>query len=141
MILKLMLSHHALIETYLTFFLDSLKKPEVDSIFYLDKFRWELTKHIFVEDQIIFKNCELASSEICGVAKNLENDHITMLVLLQRAEADLSAHKEVDLAEFQALLRRHREVEEKILYPKLDEQLSEVKKEEIVSKVNEITLK
>ena len=140
-ILEIMIGNHTLIETLLLDFKDNLEKDVKLTEESFDKFRWELEKHIFVEEKVIFKFCDLPESEICKTAQDLVKDHDTMLEMLNEVKNDLVFNNKVDISNFQELLTNHRNIEEKILYPKLDQQLGETQKEIIIARINEIPLK
>ena len=140
-ILEIMLRDHALIEVLLVVFKDNLGKDikSVEESF--DKFRWELEKHIFVEEKVIFKLCDSPESEMCEIVKGLTKDHNTMLEMLNEVQNDLVTKNETDISKFQELLTNHRKIEEKTLYPKLDQILDKEQKKIIIARINEIPLK
>jgi iron-sulfur cluster repair protein YtfE (RIC family) len=140
-ILEIMLDDHALIEVLLIAFRDNLGK-DIESIEEsFDKFRWELEKHIFVEEKVIFKFCNLPESEICKTVNNLVKDHDNMLAMLNEVQNDLVTKNETDISKFQELLKTHRKIEEEVLYPRLDQILDKEQKEIIIARINEVPLK
>jgi len=140
-ILEIMLGDHALIETLLIAFKDSLGKSVELTEELFDKFRWELEKHIFVEEKVIFRLCNLPKPELCKVVQDLTKDHDTMLEMLNEVQNDIVTKNETNISKFQELLADHRKTEEEILYPMLDQQLSEKEKEMIILRINEVPLK
>lgn len=140
-ITEIMIGDHALIEVLFMVFKENLNKDIESARKSFDEFKWELQKHIFVEEKVIFRFCDSSGSEICKTVQGLMKDHDTMLEMLNNAENDLAAGNETDVSGFQELLTNHRNIEEKILYPKLDQQLSETQKEIVVARINEIPLK
>jgi hemerythrin superfamily protein len=140
-ILDMMISHHALIELLLTEFKDDLDKNRQAADKSFDEFRWELDKHIFVEERVIFKFCNVVSAESCKIVFALVKEHDEMLKMINRMKEDLTANNRVDVSNFQTLLTRHREVEERKLYPKMDQELDKAQKELIMARINEIPVK
>ena len=114
-ILEMMVGHHALVELLLLDFKDALGKDVelVKKLF--QEFRWELEKHIFVEERVIFEPCEQLKSDICKIVMHLVKEHGVMFELLNKAEDELETQNKTDIAEFQELLTRHRDTEEKTL--------------------------
>lgn len=140
-ILEIMIGDHALIDVLLLVFKDSLdKEPEVIEKA-LNEFSWELEKHLFVEEVAIFRFCNSPDSTICKIVQNLIGEHDTMVEMLNEIRNDLAMNKEIDISKFSELLKNHQKIEEKSLYPKIDEELSKEQKDIIISRINEIPLK
>jgi len=140
-ILELMIGHHALIEVLLTTLRDSLSQKVEFIEKSLGEFRWEFEKHIFVEETVVFKLCDVPGSETCEIVQELVKEHDKMSEMLNDMEEDLTEGKKVDVSEFQKLLTSHREIEEKDLYPELDRELDKAQKESVIARINEIPLK
>lgn len=136
-----MLGHHALIGLLLLAFRDTLIKDIESAEKLFDEFRWELDKHIFIEERAVFRFCEPLESEICKIARNLVKEHDIMLGMLNEVKNNLTTRNKPDISGFQELLTTHRRVEEEILYPKLDQRLDKVQKEAIIARINEIPMK
>lgn len=141
-ILGLMLRHHALIETLLKTFQDNLREDSGAGRDSLNKFRWELEKHIFVEENVIFKTCSMKDSEGCKVVHNLIRGHFTMMNILDDVSQTMNKGKidEKEIFLFQKFLTAHKQTEEKKLYPKLDATLSNKDKKTIIYRINEIPI-
>lgn len=137
----MMIGHHALIELLLLDFKDTVGKDIELAKKLFQEFRWELEKHIFVEERVIFEPCDQLKSEVCKITMHLVKEHGIMFELLNKAEDDLEAKNKADIAEFHELLTKHRDTEEKMLYPRLDQELTEKEKETIISRINDIPLK
>ena len=138
---NLMVEHHALIEALLVVFKDSLGKDIKYTENSFDEFMWEFEKHIFIEEKAIFKFCASLESEICKITQNLVKEHDKMLEMLNEVKNDLVTKNQADISKFQELLVSHREIEEKDLYPDLDQMLDKAQKEMIVARINEIPFK
>jgi len=140
-ILDLMIGHHALLEVLLTVLKDNLEKGSGAIRESLDEFRWQLEKHVFVEERVIFEPCRVRGSDICEVIKHLVEEHDTMMKMLNNMRDDMTKKDAAGITAFQELLKEHREVEERKLYPKLDIDLDKFQKEGIIKRINEIPLK
>ena len=140
-ILDTMLGHHALIDLLLTTFKDALAQNLELAERLFDEFRWELDKHIFAEERVVFRFCEPLESEICRIVLGLVKEHDLMIEMLNEVKSNLATKERPDISEFQELLTAHRQVEEKTLYPELDKKLDETQKEMIIARVNEIPIK
>jgi len=139
-ITEIMVGDHALIEVLLIYFKDSLGKSAELTERTFDKFRWELEKHIFVEEKVIFVFCKLVNSEMCQIVEKLAEQHETFFEMLNEMKNDIVIKNETDISKFQELLTNHRKTEETILYPKLDQEVNETQKEMIIAQINEIPL-
>lgn len=140
-ILNLMVTHHGFLEALLTVFRDNLGENVERAAKTLDSFQWELEKHIFSEEKVIFRFCREENTEICELVKKLEQEHTVMLERLGDIKDDLVAKAKEDAVEFREFMARHREIEEKDLYPRLDRELPTEVKEEIINRINEIPIK
>jgi hemerythrin-like domain-containing protein len=140
-ILNLMVTHHGLLEALLFVFKDYFGKNVERTVETLDGFQWELEKHIFSEEKAIFKFCRQKKSETCELIKKLEEEHTVMLDMLGTLKDDLLTKAKADATEFREFITKHRELEEKELYPKLDRELSVAAKEKLIARINEIPLK
>lgn len=138
---EIMLGHHALINLLLLTFKEALGKNDESADRLFDEFRWELDKHIFVEERVVFKFCESKESEICGIIKGLVKEHDTMLVMLNEVKNNLMTKSRADTQRFEELLIAHRRVEEEKLYPLIDKTLSRTEKEAIIARINEVPVK
>ncbi len=140
-ILDLMLAHHALIETLFAIFRDSLKAEKKDVFELLDNFKWQLEKHFFVEERLVFKFIYPEHGEVFGVVQDLIKEHAEMLNMLAEIESRLKNNENAAISAFYQLLEHHRNTEEQTLYPWMDKALSEFVKKVIVSRISEIALK
>jgi hemerythrin superfamily protein len=138
-ILDLMVKDHAKILKLLNAVEASIRKDFSSLIKSFNTFEWNLEKHIFLEERAIFisyhdpKNIEGYTM----VPKFLE-EHIVILDKLSGIRKDILRRGPLDLSQFKILLMNHKNSEEKSLYPKLDEELDEIKKEYIIERINEI---
>lgn len=123
-------------------FKDSLGKRVEFAVGVLDRLQWEGTKHIFTEEKVLFKFCSKAKpQETCNLVKKLAGDHNVILEMIDSLKDDLAFNAKINIAGFQEFVKKHREIEERDLYPKLDKELSESEKKKIIARISEITLK
>jgi len=139
-ILKLMTKDHGKIDTLI----DRLEEKSKGDFSEMKKafhnFEWELEKHIFTEEKAIFTDYDPEDvNEGYRMLPELTKQHNYIINTLNNWRTDIR-HKKVprDLYGMKEFLRKHREFEEKDVYPKLDETLDEDEKRNIVSKINEI---
>jgi len=137
-ILRLMARHHMMIERFLKEFEKNIGKNFALMQDSLDRFKWEEEKHIFNEEKVAFKLYGKEDPEILKVVMRLIEEHDAILEMLNTIENDLAIKDRVDISDLVNLLDRHRALEEKILYPKLDEFLSKTQKKLIIERIREI---
>lgn len=139
-ILKLMTNDHGKIDRLL----EELDKKSNDDfsemIKAFHKFEWELEKHIFTEEKAIFTDYNPDDvSEGYKMLPELTKQHSYIVNTLNNWRADIRNKKTPrDIYSFKEFLRKHREFEEQDVYPKLDEELNNEEKKNIVAKINEI---
>ncbi len=102
-----------------------------------NKFKWELQKHFFTEERAIFVFYRKPDIEI-NLIPDLLWEHDKILNKLDEVEKKLYEKKKIDFSGFKQMLLKHKNNEEEILYPKLDEGLDESKKEIIVSRIKSV---
>ena len=140
-ILNLMVTHHGFLEALLAVFKDELGKDRERTAKTLDTFQWELEKHIFNEEKVIFRFCNKEDEQICELVKKLEQEHTMMLDMLGDLKDDLMTKAQEDAVKFREFMARHRKTEEENLYPRLDQELPVAIKEDIIARINEIPAK
>jgi hemerythrin-like domain-containing protein len=108
-----------------------------------NKFEWELEKHIFTEEKAIFTSYNPEDkTEGYKMLPELTKQHNFMLNKLNNWRKDIRNKRMIsDLYSFKVYLIRHKNYEEEKVYPMLDQSLSEVDKNYIMSKLNEIVQK
>jgi rubredoxin len=106
-----------------------------------DKFKWELEKHIFTEEKVIFISSELMYIEkFFKLSPQLIIDHKKITDILKEIQKNIKSNKECNFQEFKDFLLKHKDYEEINLYPSLDEELDEKTKEEIIKRMKEIRI-
>ena len=125
------MAQHALLDTLFAAFKDEMgTSPEKAKAFF-DEFAWEMKKHFFVEEQAIFNLLVLGNNEIGDIVGRLKKEHATMLQILEKGPEGPNEG-------FAILLKNHVDLEEKKLYPALDEKLNDDEKALIVSRINQV---
>ena len=112
---------------------DSLSKS-------FNTFEWTLEKHIFIEEKAIFVSYKpLKVIEGFKMLPELTNQHNFILNTINNWRDDIRKKRNLtNIYSFKEFLIKHKNYEEKEVYPKLDEALSEREKKHILAKINEI---
>ena len=140
-ILNLMVSHHALLEALFVLFRDEVAEKSPRAGNSLAELIWETKKHFFTEENAIFDFVPLENVEILTTINHLKDEHLIMLSNLSGFAEDLSKVTSDEVDAFYKMLEDHRQVEEKELYPKLDEKMREEQKAQVILHINQIPLK
>ena len=139
-ILSLMTKDHCKIERLIND-LEEKNKIDFDSMIKsFNKFEWELEKHIFIEEKAIFTSYKPENvTDGYKMLPELTNQHNFILNTINNWRADVRKKRNLtNIYSFKEFLIKHKNYEEKELYPKLDQALSERKKKHIIAKINEI---
>jgi iron-sulfur cluster repair protein YtfE (RIC family) len=138
-ILELMIKDHAKILRDLEVFEDKIKHSgkQLQEAFHC--FEWNLEKHLFVEERAIFTayNPEHID-EGYEIFIELSKEHTAILEKIKILKKDLKEGKSVNISEFKQMLIEHKNFEEKNIYPKLDQEISEGEKRFIIERINEV---
>ena len=103
-----------------------------------NKFKWNLEKHFFVEEKAIFiMNRDMNGEEISDIFE-LMKEHGEIMKLMKDMEANLGNEEKIDISAIKENLIKHRDFEDVVFYPKLDEILSLEQKQEIMERAREI---
>jgi hemerythrin superfamily protein len=140
-ILPIMVKDHCRIEKLLDELEHNVEKehPMIKETFY--KFEWELEKHLFTEEKAIFTlyNPEDAS-EGYKMLPELTEQHNYLINQLDKWRKDIRNNKKIiGFYDFKNFLIKHKNFEEKEVYPRLEQTLNERQKQHIISRINEIT--
>lgn len=121
--------------------LEEKNKIDFDSMIKsFNKFEWELEKHIFIEEKAIFTSYKPENvTDGYKMLPELTNQHNFILNTINNWRADVRKKRNLtNIYSFKEFLIKHKNYEEKELYPKLDQALSEREKKHIIAKINEI---
>lgn len=104
-----------------------------------DTFAWELEKHIFTEEKAIFTSYSPKNIvEGYKMVPEIIQQHNDILNRVRVMRKDLMWNKPVHYHEFKELLVAHKTFEEVSLYPKLDQELTDPQKQEIITRIRQI---
>ena len=103
-----------------------------------NQFKWNLEKHFFVEEKVIFSVYEAATEEESHDTLELLKDHKEILYLVFKIEDRLKEGFKVDVSELIGQLKAHTRFENEVFYPKLDENLNDIQKALIFDRAEEI---
>lgn len=140
-ILALMVKDHCKIDELINR-LEEVSKHDDYSEFVkaFNKFEWELEKHIFAEEKAIFTSYKADDvNQDYKMLPELTQQHNYIVNKLNNWRDNVrKKHVLNDINEMKEFLVRHRNFEEKEVYPKLDQGLTEDEKRHIIAKINEI---
>ena len=139
-ILKLMESHHILIEELFKLFRSELNEDPKRAEKSFLEFSWELKKHFFVEESAIFDFLPIKDFGVFDIISHLKDEHLAMLIDLKKIADSLPNVREEDIENFYKILDSHRQIEDKNLYPKLDKEMRAEQKKEIILRINQVPM-
>ena len=124
-IAEMMLKEHGKINSMLAEFekLSEINFEESKNIFI--KFKWNLEKHFFVEEKVIFSIYISSSGKENDEIINLLKEHKDILWLIAKIEESLKRNNTPEIFELREMLRKHVGFENDFFYPKLDKELNE----------------
>ncbi|MFA4952756.1 MAG: hemerythrin domain-containing protein [Candidatus Pacearchaeota archaeon] len=103
-----------------------------------NEFKWNLEKHFFVEEKAIFDLCNSDCGERIPEIFDLMKEHGEIIYLMNEIDDELDDNLKKNLLEIKRMLIKHSNSEDESFYPLLDEELSEERKLEILSRIKEI---
>jgi hemerythrin-like domain-containing protein len=106
-----------------------------------NKFKWNLEKHLFVEEKVIFEVCNSDCGEEVSEIFDLMQEHGEIIGLIKEIEKKLFMNFKPNLSVMKELLEKHVYFEENRFYPMLDKELSTERKQEIFERAEEILRK
>ncbi|MEN7982181.1 MAG: hemerythrin domain-containing protein [Nanoarchaeota archaeon] len=130
---ELLIKEHGKLLSFLINFTKEEDKEKAKNLF--DNFKWTLQKHFFVEEKAIFNFYEKIKGEEVHEIFDLMGEHGDLLELMKFVEEDFSKDKIEDLKK---LLIKHQNFEDDVFYPKLDKDLNEQQKKELIEKIKEV---
>jgi hemerythrin-like domain-containing protein len=139
-ILALMVRDHCKIEQLLNELELNAEKEYSMRIKLFNKFEWHLEKHIFMEEKAIFTSYN-PDDVVQGykMLPTLTKQHNEILNRLNIMRKDVRSRRAIkDIYSFKEFILKHKNFEEKDVYPKLDQELDESQKKIIIARINEI---
>ncbi len=138
----LLLNDHCKIERSIGSFIDSLGKEE--SYNNIENLLWQIEKHIFIEERVIFTFLRKTDKEDYKSIPELEREHDEILRIMDDINLNLIDKKDQVVLELvkdmKKIILNHKKFEEEKIYPKLDVELSEEQKNIILGRINDIKL-
>ena len=134
---KLMLQEHKRLNKFiedLEKHLDDYEKTKIN----FSIFKWNLEKHFFVEEKIIFDMFINISGEETNDIFCLLEDHVKIMGLIRVLEKRLGNKIKPDLEALKQKLITHRDFEDENFYPNLDKRLTLDQKKRISKRIKEI---
>lgn len=140
-ILSLMKQDHHTIESLIDTLEESIEGSYDEMRKHFEKFEWKLEKHLFVEEKAIFTFYE-PEDTVQGfqMLPTLMTQHNYILNELSKMRKDVTNGKTpLGLEELKKFLMKHRNYEERDVYPKLEETLTIDQKKQVIDRVKEIS--
>jgi len=101
-------------------------------------FKWNLEKHFFVEEKVIFTIYGKSKQDEDYDIFNLLKEHKDMLWIFEKIENSFINSQKPDLTDLKEILDAHATFESKTFYPRLEEELSHEEKQIIIDRAEEI---
>lgn len=132
---RLMLKEHAVIKSMLFNLEEFSKNSPLEAFRFLDKFKWFLEKHFFIEEKAIFMLYNQIFGEEVSEIFELMQEHGDIIQIIKSLE---EGEEFKNLDSLKEILEKHSEFEEKKFYPRLENELNSEQKELIISKLKEV---
>jgi iron-sulfur cluster repair protein YtfE (RIC family) len=102
-------------------------------------FQWNLEKHFFVEEKVIFTayNPDEPDKKYTNFSE-LMDQHTEILEKIETLRKRLQKREPFDLNDLKKLLVKHKIFEEKSIYPVLDQEIDDFAKSVIIDRIKEI---
>lgn len=101
-----------------------------------NNFKWQLEKHLFVEEKVIFEIYDNSTDQEIEELNQLVREHKDILWLIKGIEDEKELSSRISI--LKKILPQHSKFEDEIFYPRLDEELDEEKKKLIIERCSEI---
>lgn len=101
-------------------------------------FEWNLEKHFFVEERVIFTAYYYDDSSRYAGFFELKKQHINLLKRMKTIKKQIRLERQVDFTEFRDALWKHKTFEENNIYPVIDKEIDPKEKILIIERINEI---
>lgn len=133
---KLMLRDHARIEASLDRLKNGLAGDFKALMDYFSDFKWEVERHFFFEEKVIFSDLKIKDEETSGMVNKILEDHELIFKYLLEID-DCIEEQEIlpDLSKLMVLLKSHKDFEDETVYPRLDSELSDKDKRIIINRL------
>lgn len=140
-ILSLMTKDHEDIELLIKKLDESIDKDYETMKDAFEMFEWKLEKHLFVEEKAIYTFYEptdiVNGYEMLPIIMKQHNYILNTLSIMRRQVQN--GKKPEDHLQLKSFLHKHKNYEEREVYPKLDESLNASQKKQVIDRINEFT--
>lgn len=138
-ILELMTADHAKIIKLLADVERSLGKEVTETLKVFNTFEWELEKHMFTEEKAIFTSYTPTNVfEGYQIVPDLMKQHGELSAYLAAMRKTIMWQQPTPFREMKELLLSHKTFEEVSLYPRLDQDLDDKQKTEIINRIRQM---
>ncbi|MBU0467304.1 MAG: hemerythrin domain-containing protein [Nanoarchaeota archaeon] len=103
-----------------------------------NKFKWNLEKHFFVEEKVIFSAYSSTTSNESEDIFTILKEHKDILWSMKKIEQSLSKNLQPNFSNIKKDLKDHVNFEDRIFYPRLDEELDDNLKEVMIDRAKEV---
>jgi iron-sulfur cluster repair protein YtfE (RIC family) len=103
-----------------------------------DCLKWNLEKHFFVEEKVIFDSFIMISGQETNDTFHLLEDHIRIIQILKVIGHRLTKKIKPKLEYLREVIKTHRDFEDDEFYPNLDKRLNKEQKKKIAEKIKEV---
>jgi iron-sulfur cluster repair protein YtfE (RIC family) len=104
-------------------------------------FQWNLEKHFFVEERAIFGSYKPDEPDKeYSYFSDIMDQHAEILEKIESLRKKLEKRKPFDVDEIKKLLIKHKNFEEKYVYPIIDQEIDEGEKHFIIDRIRDIRL-
>ena len=106
-----------------------------------EMFNWELEKHLFTEEKVIFTIYEPEDYvEGYKMVPQLIKEHDEIYKQLKEMRKIIKSNKECNFQELKDLITKHKDFEDEHVYPKFDQELDKPTKDMIIKRVMDVKL-
>jgi hemerythrin-like domain-containing protein len=134
-IFKVMIKEHEVIESLLNDFKRLHDQDSADAKKVFQAFVWNIEKHMFLEEKILYNVYSVWDGNIEGMFEIL-GEHGEIMALINKIKK--SYPDESNISALKELLRDHFVLEETVLYPNLEKVLNIEQKEMLIQRTKEI---
>jgi len=135
-----MLNQHEIVNRILLDF-EKISKEDTYQKVKFDLFKWNLNKHIFIEEENIFPVSDKSNPREMKQIQNLLKDHKDIKGIIRNLDEEIADGRKPNTAILRELLFQHEEREIESFYPRLDMRLSPERKKLILRQIKEVKLR
>lgn len=132
-ILRLMVSEHMKILKLLESFNKNIEKNLAKARKEFSKFREKHAKHIVLEEEALFKMYKPEDREFYLLIQRLVSEHNLFSRIENMMQSNLN--EKTDISDFRKKMIGHQNLEEEKLYSRMDAELEESKKKEMIKRI------